>query len=200
HAIRGKLPRGGRAGAFPHAGAWRRPCDLNCESREVRTSPPPCRQRNPCEGRASFYLSPLRIVAKPSGKRTFPLPLRERVARCERERATSRVRGILRTHDSKTPHPVLASGSDHPLPQGERGSASAGPLAQHPGWGASLPGPDPGSILAEGEDRVRGSGSTMSNEDPIPLTPSLPPSGRGVERCSPPVERDCPEGGRVKRV
>src|SRR5262249_34650896 len=64
-------------------------------------------------------LSRLGIVAKLNGKLAFPLPLRERVARCERERATSRVRGNLQTHESETPHPVLAFGSDHPLPQGE---------------------------------------------------------------------------------
>src|SRR5215831_16331359 len=35
------------------------------------------------------------------------------------------------------------------------------------------------SILAFGEDRVRGARSSMSNDWPIPLTPSLSPPGRG---------------------
>src|SRR5258708_21685349 len=47
----------------------------------------------------------------------------------EAAQAAERGEGYLRRI---TPHPVLAFGSDHPLPQGERGSAPAAPLWQHP--------------------------------------------------------------------
>src|SRR5262249_31834492 len=88
------------------------------------------KHREPLLPRTVGDFSPMGIVANPSGKRTFPLPLWERVARCERERATSRVRGTKSREQN--PHPVLAFGSDHPLPQGERGNAFAGLLRNTP--------------------------------------------------------------------
>src|SRR5262249_54882918 len=91
-------------------------------------------------------LSPCGIVAKPSGILASPLPLWERVARCEHERATSRVRGSLQTDASKTPHPVLAFGSPPPPPQGERKARFQPPPSPPPPLSAPR-GPEPFEIF-----------------------------------------------------
>jgi len=87
-------------------------------------SPHAGRRESECAARTTLFSSPAKRGegdhTKCGGGGAFlPLPLRERVASCERQRATSRVRGTATWE--LTPHPVLARGSDHPLPQGERG-------------------------------------------------------------------------------
>src|SRR6266567_2198518 len=61
-----------------------------------------------------------------------------------------------------------------------------------------------GSILAEGENRVRGLRAIASNNDPIPLTPSLSPpgaSGRAssIAPRSSQMRKPCSAGGRRQR-
>src|SRR5262249_34550005 len=72
-----------------------------------------------------------------------------------------------------------------------------------PGRSLPLPGGER-SILAEGEDRVRGSRSRMSDEGPNPLTPSLSPPGRGSRTPLDPSEMRLPsragEGAAVALI